>query len=786
MIRIWSVLMFLLTVVPMALATALLVRCNLRRFRELSPTQRRSSFPTLAICVIAVLFIGLNSHQDNFTGLDVAMYRLMSGAFQEGRGFNDVDQPFEQVPHEVKRSLLYRNVEEPGARQTRDCLFELTDYPNADMEPFFMPTLPLAAAGAGVLGLSRDGFVPLVGALWVLSVFMVSTGRNRKLEWVAAVGLLLGTAWPTWFLRGFHADAVGGILAAMVTLSLFEKRQAASVHLLWGLLLGLSISFHLTMIVIALPVALSLVMRSGRFRDTALLLLGGFVGVLPLLLINAYVCQPYGNFLSFRALVDMYRAVPEIRMVMVGLAVTVACGVMVMTLAHVQKLRSWFETDKNRKLVSLGCIVLGVVPWVLPFLVGGTLQKGLVTTWSGIGLFVIPVMLAATFLFRRRYPLSARVLLACICISALVFLYIKGSEVPVGIWSQRRFCPVVFCLISLLAVPLAEGIGGIAERSLKWGWCVAALIFLPVFVHLFYGYTAYTGSNGSGSERIVEQFESLFDNTKENTLTLFDYYPHSVPYQWNLNRAVFGLNESVGKRLEHEPVMQWLAEEAKTRPVRIICSDFSGTIQPYSYVPPSLVEDGFWLTPKQEVLATSIETIATRAFFPAQRTKKWMVQTVYDAALITETNRSYAIQMKTLDGSPLGLRPPWGKVVKGGMWSREGSGIVGTLPPPGGRMNIEISASWFPPDESWTNQVIVLTPPFKGNPAIFTVGDVRRGVSSLKAVIERAADDVDDGFQTGVYRFHAQTPYDPAAYGTQGFDNDLGVVIESVRIAQGK
>ncbi len=784
MIRVWSVLMFLLTIVPSVFATVLLVRSHQCRYRELNLIPSRSPFPFFAMYLAAFFVIIIHPHQDNFTGLDVAMYRLTSGAFQEGRGFNDVDRPFDQVPRAIKPSLLYRNVEEPGARQTRDCLFELTDYPHAETKPFFMPTLPLAAAGAGVLGLSRDGFVPLVGALWVLSVFMVSTGRNRKLEWVAAVGLLLGTAWPAWFLCGFHADAVGGVLAAIVVLGFFEKRQSEPVHLVRGILLGLSISFHLTMIVIALPVALALVMRSGRFRDTALLLVGGLVGVLPLLLINAYVCQPYGDFLSFSALAAMCRSVPEIRMVMVGLAVTLACGVMVVTLAHVQKVRAWFETDKSRRLVSLGCIVLCVAPWALPFLVGGTLQKGMMATWSGIGLFVIPVVLSATFLFRRRYPLSARVLLACICLSALVFLYIKGSEVPVGLWSQRRFCPVIFYLISLLAVPLAEGLSGIATRSLKWGWCVSGVVLLPIVLHIISGHAAYFRPNGEGSEKMVEQVEAVLDNAGENALTLFDYYPHSVPYQWNLHRSVFGLNESVGKRLEHGPVMQWLAEEAKTRPVLIIGSDFSGTLQPYSYVPPSLVEDGFWLMPKQEVLATSIETIATRAFFPAQQTEKWMGQTVFDAVPITEFNRARAVQMKTLDGSPLGLRPPWGRVVKGGMWSREGSGIVGTLPPPGGRMTIQISASWFPPDDTWTNQVIVLTPPFKGNSVVFTVGDARRGVSSLKAVIERAADDVDDGSFTGVYRFHAQTPYNPAVYGTKGFDADLGVVIDSVRIGQ--
>lgn len=779
MIRVWSLVMFLLTVVPMVFATVLLVHSHWRRMPESGSRVGRFLLTSFAAGLAAVLLLGLNPHEDNFTGLDVAMYRLMSGAFQENRSFHEVDRPFEQVPREVKPLLLYRNVETLGARQTRDSLFELTDYPRSQTSPFFLPTLPLAAAGGRIGGLSRDGFVPLLGVLWGVGVMMVSTGRKRKLEWVAGLALLLGTAWPIWFLRGFHADAVGGVLVAMVILGISEERQSWFQHWIWGLLLGLSISFHPTMVVIAIPVALSFVLRRGRLRNTAALVVGGSVGTLPLLLVNTYVCQPYGDFLDLKALAAMCRAVPEIRMVVFGVALAVSCGVLVVMLAHVRKIRTWFDRERIRQLISIACAALCLLPWVVPFLVGGVLKKGMLDTWSGIGLYVVPVVLGMVFLFGRRRPLSERFLLASLCLGALVFIFIKGSEVPVGIWSQRRFSPVVFCLISLLVVPLADGLGGLLERRMKLGWCVCVVVLLPVALHFISGRAAYLRSYGKGSGEMVDQVEAMLDASDEDTLTLFDYYPHSVPYQWNLHRAVFGLNAIVAMRLEHGPVMAWLAEEAQHRPVQVVSSDAGGDWKPHPAA--SLIEEGLWLKPSS-VFVASVQTVSTRAFLPAESVEKRMVQTVYTAVPITPSNCVEAIQMKTMDGGPIGLRAPWGRVVKGGIWSVEGSGIVGTLPPPGGRLRIEIDASWFPPDETWTNQVIVLTPPFKGDPAVFTITETTSGVSSLKATIERAADDTDDGSLTGVYRFHAKTPYNPAVYGTKGFGDDLGVVIESVRI----
>ncbi len=783
MIRVWSVVMFLLTVVPMGFVTVLLVRSSLRRFRESDPRCGRSSFWGFGVCIAFALFIGHNPHEDNFSGLDAAIYRLTCGALREGRGFHDVDKPFEQVPHEVKPLLLYRSVEATGVRQTRDRLFELTNYPHAETRPFFLPTLPMAAAGGGMLGLPRDRFVPLLGLLWAVSIFVILTGRKVKQSWVAGVSLLLGTAWPTWFLRGFHADAVGGVLVAMVILGIFEARQSWPWSLVWGLLLGLSISFHPTMVVVAIPVALCLVMKSGRFWDTVMLAFGGVVGLVPLLLINASVCQPYGDFLDFKALMAMCRAVPEIRMVVWGMAAVTACGVVVMTLAHVRKIRAWFESERVRKPLSIACAALCLLVWAVPFIVGGVLKKGMLDTWSGIGWYLVPVALGMVFLFLRRRPLIERFLLASICLVALVFIFIKGSEVPVGLWSQRRFCPVVFALISLLVVPLAEGLGGILKHRLKLGCGVCAIVLLPVALHLISGRAAYFDSNGERSDELVDQVEAMLRAAPANTLTLFDYYPHSVPFQWNLNRSVFGLNEFVANRLEHGPVMAWLAEEGKRRPVQVISSDARADWNHHQNA--FLIEDGLWLTFSQ-LFATFVQSVATRSFLPTQSAEKWMAQTLYTAVPITESNRLYAVQQKTMDGSPLGLRPPWGRLVKGGMWSVEASGIVGTLPLPGERMSIEIAASWFPPDETWTNQVILLIPPFKGDPAVFTITDSRHSPSSLKAVIERAPDDVDDGSLTGVYRFHAMTPYNPARYGIHGFGEDLGAVIETVRIGTGE
>ena len=764
MIRLWSVLMFLLTVVPMGAAS----RCVLWAVWD-----GRVVLSVRNKCFFIALFLAMpffqNPHQDTYTGLDVAMYRQMAMAFAQGRGFDDVDRPFEQVPDEVKPLLLYRSVVAPGARQTRDCVFELVDYPQAATRPFFLPTLPLAAAGGNALGLSVDWFVPIVGAIWVVCVFLAGCAIHPALGGAAAFLLLFGSLWPGWFLRGFHADAVGGALLAMAILAGHTLRPSAAGRLLLGLLLGLAVSYHPTMAVLAAPIALAFAMRSGRVRDTAALAAGAIAGVLPLVFINLWVCQPYGDFFDRAMLAGMWRAVPEIRMVLAALVVAAVAGGGVLTLSHVPTVRTRFETPRVRRVVSIACAGLCAVAALLPVVAGGPLREGLVETVRIGWVWMAIAAAGAAALFAMRRPLAERFLLAGLCFGALVFLYIKGVEVDVGLWSYRRLCPVVFCLVSLLCVPLAEGLRAIARRC---GLNISPWTLILMIVVLWFLPTSRKGV--SPIEAIQDWYINSddFGYMQNNRLTLFDYYPHSVHHQWNLRQSVFGLNEAVAKELGHAPVMAWLADEAKRRPVSII-SSFGGES-------PELVEDGLSLS-QPYTHQDRVCRYSPAGCLYVEPKSVIILRTHYEVRRITEANREQAVQNKVLDGGPLGLRPPWGRKVEGGVWSMEGSGIVGTLPPPGGEVAITVKARWFPPHDGWSNQVLVVTPPFEGEPLEFTIPAGGDPVVCEGAIV-RPFDAAPDAVFTGVYRIHAKTPYNPDEHGIRGCGDGLGAVIESIVI----
>lgn len=765
MIRLWSVLMFLLTVAPMAVAMV----CVLQVVRKTGKTHQHQQGVFAGVVVALVMIFVRYPHQDTYTGLDVAMYRQMAMAFAQGRGFDDVDRPFEQVPDEVKPSLLYRNVEASGARQTRDCVFELVDYPQAATRPFFLPTLPLAAAGGNALGLSVDRFVPIVGAIWVICLFIAGCAIHPVLGGGAALFLVFGSLWPSWFLRGFHADAVGGALLAMAILAGHTLRPSAAGRLLLGLLLGLAVSYHPTMAVLAAPIALAFAMRSGRVRDTAALAAGGIAGVLPLVFINLWVCQPYGDFFDRAMLAGMWRAVPEIRMVLLALSVAAVAGGGVLTLSHVPTVRTRFETPRVRRAVSIACAGLCAVAALLPVVVGGPLRDGLIETVRIGWVWMVIAAAGAAALFAMRRPLAERFLLVGLCFGALVFLYIKGVEVDVGLWSYRRLCPVVFCLVSLLCVPLAEGLRAIARRC---GLNISPWTLILMIVVLWFLPTSRKGV--SPIEAIQDWYINSddFGYMQNNRLTLFDYYPHSVPHQWNLQQAVFGLNEAAAKELGHAPVMAWLADEAKRRPVSVV-SSYGGTS-------PELVEDSLHFS-LSFTRNEYVNRYAPAGCLYVEPQSVVILRTYYKGTRITEANREQAVQNKGFDGSPLGLRPPWGRKVEDGVWSMEGSGIVGTLPPPGGEVAITVKARWFPPHDGWSNQVLVVTSPFEGEPLEFTIPAGGKPVV-CEGVIARPVDSAPDSAFTGIYRIHAKTPYNPDEHGIRGYGDGLGAVIESIVI----
>ena len=148
-----------------------------------------------------------------------------------------------------------------------------------------------------------------------------------------------------------------------------------------------------------------------------------------------------------------------------------------------------------------------------------------------------------------------------------------------------------------------------------------------------------------------------------------------------------------------------------------------------------------------------------------------------------------AAQAKCLDGGPIALRGGWGR---SGMsltlpdgskvpatWSREGSGIIGPVPPVGRSVRVILKAASARADA----QTLLIQPPWSTN-SVSVVVPPKYAVMEVSIPRPASAhEDLTCTSPTGVYRLHAQTPYDPAIEGIHGFSRDLGALIHAIDIA---
>ena len=75
---------------------------------------------------------------------------------------------------------------------------------------------------------------------------------------MAGASLVMGTAWPAWFLRGFYPEGVGAILVSAVVAASAIRPPRGRLMLMVGFALGLSIGYHPTLAFLALPIGLGL------------------------------------------------------------------------------------------------------------------------------------------------------------------------------------------------------------------------------------------------------------------------------------------------------------------------------------------------------------------------------------------------------------------------------------------------------------------------------------------------------------------------------------------------
>jgi hypothetical protein len=720
----------------------------------------------------AVIFVVLYlfAHQDTFTGLDVACYRQLAETFSDdGRSFHDVDNVFQSIPSELRQNFLYR----PKGRLTRDLIFELKDS-SGSTDPFFLPMLSLGAAVFPDI----DLFVPICGTLWFASLLAFGLCKGGKRGLLISVCCFFATFWPMWFLRGFHTDAVGAILVgvallAALTPQLMEGRLNSFVV---GFILGCSVGYHFTMVVPAGIVAVYLLLTKGwTFRRLLLLILGGALGLIPMLYQLIFICAPYGNVLSISSFVNMFANVREIRFLSMALlfAIIVFIGFAAIILNH--KVQFWVHDfiDKHAAKINPLLIVIAMLIWIAYAFVAGSITNGFLTIQSGL-LYVLPLIIFAGILLsisRGEGSVVNSALALLLTLMAALFIYLKGVEVHVGLWSQRRFFPVVVMFMPLLILALCS-FKAIGKKKF-----LPIALFLISFVPIVRWPSAYFGvfdassNEVNGSPSLTTVLDEFIDKYNDNgkAIFLFDYFPHSVPFQHKLNRCVLGVGEHA--QWDYQKLAKWALETSKTNKSNAFF--FS------SYGVPKL-EDGVALEPCG-LVSDRFKKYTTKGVFPVARNEAKELIEIVGFELAHPTRSS--IQIIYFDILyPFGLRQPWGKTTRHGTWSRQGSGIVGPIPEKGGKVLLTISAMWFAPvsDGSWQEQNLIIESPFGEKKVIKISADEKFGVYSCE--MERQADDGFGDSLTGVYRFYVDKPYDPLEYGIKGFDNDLGVIFKRVSI----
>lgn len=721
--------------------------------------------PAAWIAALAAAVLLLRPHGDTFTALDHSGYRLMAYAFSEGRAANGVDRTLLELPPEVRQdcTLLPRTEE----RNTRDRSFLLKSDQTGETEPFFYPVLPMGAAALQKIWPwgGMDLFVPLIGLAFAWALLAVGFRSGGIAGLCLAAALFLGTPLPAMLLRGFYAEVCGAALLALAALHWLVLPKGKPVSLAAYAALGLAPAFHPVLIVVSLPLLAALVAsgRESSRRWLAGLLL--FASGLALLAwVTARICAPYGSIrwenLAFNFRANQSHQVADVFMLGFGLAFA---GLLFWRLLHPASFASGLARLRPG---ARGWLAAGLVPLALALLAwreSPRVRTGLLDLWSGVGVPFAAVVAAAALVLILSVAAGRARFVAGVSLAVLpVFAYLKGAE-QMGMWSERRLAPFVLLLIPALLVPAARWTGT------RWGnkpWASAGIGLLVLILggaNLCRWPAPYGVRQESGALARVAALKDRIGNR----FALFDYLPDSFPF------AVDGQTRAAGwssraQAGSWDMLMSWLQRQAGTEEVWCVSS----------YSSPGL-EAGVRLVPLFTEKIPVVRVHSKQAL-PALRRES---ERKLEFLRVEPAGDGPLGLFKTMDGGPLALRGNWGPVRPmaypdgrsvQGQWTREGSGIVGPVPRTG-RVRMAWSAA---SGQRGKTQRVKIIPPWGEEQAAWV--DVAPDLAEHEVWFSAPAGAFSN--RTGVYRFHAAEPYDPARDGQGDYPADLGVLIHDVRM----
>lgn len=685
----------------------------------------------------------------------------MSVAFSEGRGLHERDRVLMEAPPEIRNAfLLFSHMQ---VRNTRDRSFLVHELNDGKTEPFFYPLIPALASGLEALipGYGRDGLMPLFGLLFCGCLLYTGWRLGGNTGVCTALVFCLGCPLPLWLFRGFYVEAAAGALFAMA-FTLWHWRPRSPF---WPCLAaGLSASVHPVFLVLGPPLAVLMTSAPRLSRRQGWLGLAGLgLGLLPLLMMTAWMAAPYGTLNLSHLWTNLKVSTPH-QLVFAGLLFSLgllglsqfAVPLRLLLYQQLRKpCRRWLLTA-----AALLPLLLSVGIWPQR----GLVQQGLMEGWLAIRWPMGLLMLWGIWVLHRPgTPVKTFALWGLFLISLPLFCYLKGSE-QMGMWSQRRLFPA-YCLLALSLLPVCAA--DLSRRGQGRTWAVSvrvAVLMILAFSNLFRWPDPYMVRVEKGA---FAEMRMIRERLGER-LVFFDYLPFSFPFAVDNRTRALGLNDQAIDQLDK--IVDWLAARSLAEEVLVMSA----------YASPGL-EQGMRLLPGER-FAFMVDRISAKAALPAVKKVSEIDMQILEVQATNLQDPILAVD-KILDGGPLALRPPWGNsrrsILQGrerlpADWSRQNSGVVGPLPLPGGEV-------WF---RFWAGsgreqpQRLYIQPPWAAEPVEIEIPVAYQEVSLRFRHPSHAVDLP----LTGVYRLSSPTPYDPALEGIRGFPDDLGALIHRIRI----
>jgi len=710
----------------------------------------------LFFAALAGAFLFAFPHESRFTGTDESMYPLLAESFAAGHPLRETDALLASLPPKARPLFSAGNT---VRRATRDELFRAVDEAGLDsrtgehLVPWFVPTGPLAASALARFGLSPRLFSPLVGTLFVL-VFLLALARAAGATGVfSGVAVLLFSPLPAWFFRSLQPEAAGAALVASALAFALAFPRRAGAACAWAL--AFALSYHRSCGLVGIALWGLLLLRETEPRAFRKSLAGGAAGFAAGFWLMAGTTTTYQSLLG---------GTPEksalLRFALPALAVAAAAALGV---SRIPRLRRMASGDRARQALSWLGPLAAVASLAVSFAAGGELRAG-ASCFLGAFPWMLWVCLALTWLPQREAPdaLFRRTAIALIVFLMPFAFFVLGHEPFTGIWNTRRLLASLLPLCVLGAFAMASALRG---RSRKTVVAVVAALLLVGAAWTSWHFGAYAGRNERGADDFARALEEA-TSPRERTV-LADSF-HFVPaLAADPAAKVLGVNRWAYPRWGRA----WKAFSALPGEKALLCA----------FAPPTL-EEGFALVAGATVEGEMSSTHGNRDPAPRRLGRRHLAAHVLALKPLAPGDPVPA-QRKTFDGGPAGLRGEWGPVARmpegdeRGQWTREGSEVVGPVPPVGGTAEITLRAGWFPPDETWSSQTLVVRAPW-GEEAS---AEVPAGTHELFLSIPRQKGGPDT--PTDIYAFRVARPYNPAAFGLRGdYPENMGVLLSGIDI----